>query len=111
MGGIAGATVRWAVLHLTGEATWGLLAVNTAGAFVLGTVVDGILRRRSETQRVMAGVGFCGALTTFSTLAVQVAERFDTGRYDDGVFLVVGSLVLGLGAAGAGLATARWSSE
>lgn len=53
---------------------WGVVAVNVAGSLVLGLLAD-----RSEDVRLVLGVGFCGALTTFSTFAYHVTT-LDRGR-------------------------------
>ena len=75
LGGAAGAVLRYLAGHL-GDAPrqvpWGTVAVNLVGSFVLGVVVglgtDGL-------GYDLAGLGFCGALTTYSSFAVQVHER------------------------------------
>jgi CrcB protein len=62
---------------------WATLAVNVFGAFLLGVVV-------TRSPRFL-GTGFCGALTTFSTLQVQLLE-LATGW---AIVYAVGSVVLG----------------
>ncbi|MEP1125096.1 MAG: CrcB family protein [Ilumatobacter sp.] len=50
--------------------TWQrLLVVNVAGAALLGWLVENDVRRSTLT---VVGVGFCGALTTFSSFALEV---------------------------------------
>ena len=103
-GGIAGATARWAVGAIVDHATIALIIVNALGAFLLGALVR---RRPAPTarRRLWLGVGFCGALTTFSTLTVDIADRLDAGQPGAAVrnlTLVVG---IGLVAALAGNAT------
>lgn len=98
IGGVTGAVLRWIVVSVVGkewvtEATFGL---NVFGALLLGVVVGLRLTRRQEQrltadQFLLLGTGFCGALTTFSAYAVQVAELLDSGA--------------ALTALGAGLAT------
>lgn len=59
---------------------FGTLAVNVLGSFVLGLV--GSLAMGGTISPVVASIvgnGFCGALTTFSTLAVDL-ERFLADR-------------------------------
>jgi CrcB protein len=54
---------------------WGTLTVNVGGSFVLGLVV-GLAANPLVTALV--GVGFCGALTTYSTFGyetVRLAEN------------------------------------
>ena len=52
----------------------GILLVNLVGSFVLGIVV-GVTSHRmvNENLRLAIAVGFCGAFTTFSTFAAELA--------------------------------------
>jgi CrcB protein len=79
---------------------WATFAVNVAGAAVLGWVSTRLLERLplSAYRRPLLGTGLCGALTTFSTLQLEVLTMFDAGR--DGLALgyVAGSLAAGYAA-------------
>ena len=113
-GGAAGATARWAALDLGGEAFRpALLAVNVVGCLVLGIALA-LPAEQSQRRHALLhdgiGIGFCGGLTTFSTLAVEVAELMRDGQAATGVAYLAASVVLGIaavlvGAAGAGGAT------
>jgi CrcB protein len=70
------------VLHVP----WGTLLVNVVGAFILGAVV-------TRSPRFL-GTGFCGALTTFSTMQVELLG-LPTG---EAVAYATASIVLGLAA-------------
>jgi len=52
----------------------GILVVNVLGSFVVGVVV-GVASTRiiDENLRLGLAVGFCGAFTTFSTFAAELA--------------------------------------
>lgn len=102
LGGMTGAAARWAVLEPTNGAAWALVAVNSVGAFVLGLLAHGF-RRGGPPRRLVLGVGFCGAFTTFSTLAVDVAGDLDRGAPGEAVVLLVVSLGAGLVAGSVGL--------
>lgn len=85
-GGVVGALIRWTVVEAVDvewvtEATFGL---NVIGSLFLGIIVGLRLTRRQDqrltnNQFLLLGTGFCGALTTFSTYAVQVAVLLDSG--------------------------------
>lgn len=82
-----------------------MLLVNATGSLVLGGLVG--LRLGGDLSSpalTVLGVGFCGALTTWSTFALDTATRLDGGRRREALTSVVASLALGLGAAAVGLA-------
>lgn len=106
LGGMVGAAARWAVLEPTEGAAWALVAVNSSGAFVLGLLAHGV-RRGGPQRRLVLGVGFCGAFTTFSTLAVDVAVDLDRGAPGHALLLLGVSVTAGLAAASLGLRTGR----
>ncbi|SDM02368.1 CrcB protein [Halogranum gelatinilyticum] len=80
LGGMLGAVSR----HLVGqrlESSRATLVVNVLGSVALGAVVAGQLSGAfSETAGLLFGTGFCGAFTTFSSFAVEVASRSGEGR-------------------------------
>lgn len=73
VGGAAGAAVRALVARTVvgrGGASWhATLLVNLAGSLLLG-----LLAAAAPAPYALLGVGFCGALTTFSTYAVEVLD-------------------------------------
>ena len=77
-GGLAGAGGRWAlieVLPATDTWPWGVLAVNLAGCLLLGYLASAAWSARAQLPVSLGlGTGFCGSLTTFSALTVDVAE-------------------------------------
>lgn len=106
LGGALGALLRAGLAEAfpVGEADWpwATFAVNVAGAALLGywfTVLP-----HTSYRRPLLTTGFCGALTTFSTVQLELVEMIDAGR------VVLACLYLGVslaaGLAGAQLATA-----
>ncbi len=63
---------RWARRHSSAGTILGTLIVNLVGSLVLG-VVAALSREPGAPSWLLplVGVGFCGALTTFSTLAFE----------------------------------------
>lgn len=74
LGAAVGAPLRYLAGHLLDDGTlpWGTIAVNIGGSFLLG-LFSGLAL--SESGYALLGVGFCGALTTFSAFAVQSHDR------------------------------------
>ena len=121
VGGFVGTIARYGVaLHeptTTGHWPVGTLGVNIAGAFILGALLEGLPRSGPDAgarqrARLLLGTGFCGALTTYSTLAVEADLLVREHRAAlAGLYLAV-SVLGGLLATIAGIAAAtghhRW---
>ncbi|MCC5952757.1 MAG: CrcB family protein [Acidimicrobiia bacterium] len=87
--GALGAAVRWAVVDdaalLPVGVPWRVLWVNAAACALAGVVVTAAVRGRwSVRRRDVAVVGFCGGLSTFSTVAVELAHLGRTGDWFGG---------------------------
>lgn len=80
-GAIGGASLRWAVDSTVGGLL-ALVAVNTAGSVAIGLVAQ---RRPAEGWRLALATGFCGGLTTLSSVALYVAVRIEDGRGAQGL--------------------------
>ena len=103
LGGAVGAPVRyladrWVTARLPGPFPWGTCAVNVVGSLLLG-----LLAATAPADLVaLAGVGFCGALTTFSTFSFETVRLLETGRPVPAVANVTASVVVSMVAAGLG---------
>ena len=82
-GGMVGALMRAGLgkafpVH-TGTWPWTTLCINVAGAFALGVFVTRLQERvpPSAYRRPFLGTGFCGALTTFSTMQLELLRMLD----------------------------------
>ncbi len=108
VGALARAVLSDQVTHAPGAWPWATFAANLAGAFVLGYTATR-LGDREHHRRLFVGTGFCGALTTFSTLQLEVLQMLDEGAYPLAAAYVAVSIALGLVcvAAAAGLARRR----
>jgi fluoride exporter len=78
---------------------WATLAVNILGAFLLGALMSGLRHGPVSipTYRLL-GTGFCGALTTFSTMQLELLQMLDHARYDLALGYIGVSLVGGYAA-------------
>lgn len=103
-GGAMGAMGRVGLEHAwpntAGSWPWATLAVNIAGAFLLGGLMTALRRHESisiTTYRLL-GTGFCGALTTFSTIQIELLEMLDHARYTMAIGYVSASVAGGYAA-------------
>ena len=108
LAGAAGALSRYGVSvwlkHVAGDGfPYGTLVVNVVGCFLLGllsTMMDEIAHK---DLRGIIGVGFLGALTTFSTFGVETISKAQQGQLSVAVANVGANLILGLACAGLGI--------
>lgn len=114
LGGAAGTGVREGLALLVpaaGPFPTAIFLVNLSGAFLLGLLLAWLLRSgpdegRRRELRLLAGTGFLGGYTTYSTLSVATAQLLTGGDVSVGVGYAVGTVVLGALAAYAGIALA-----
>jgi CrcB protein len=127
----ASATVRWLPLIVLGGALgtgaraaleqsfppapagvpWTTLAINVAGSFLLGLLLASLSaagpdRGPRRGVRLTLGTGVLGGFTTYSTFIVETADRLREGHTVLAVAYLLGSVLVGLIAAGAGITTA-----
>ncbi|MBK0866434.1 MAG: fluoride efflux transporter CrcB [Saccharopolyspora sp.] len=105
LGGAIGAPLR----YLTDRAVqqrhdtvfpWGTLTVNVVGSLLLGALTGGVL---PEQVSALLGVGFCGALTTYSTFSYETLRLAEQEAYFYAAVNVVVSVLASVGAALLGL--------
>ena len=114
IGGFFGAIARylvdgWVIARTGATFPWGTLAVNLSGSLILGLLFALAIERGvlPADIRGPAFIGFIGAYTTFSTLALESWRLVESGSYVLGLANLVGSMVLGIVAVVAGLVLGR----
>jgi CrcB protein len=80
---------------------WGTVTVNVVASLVLG-IVAGSSAGSALTAAV--GTGFCGGLSTWSTLGYETVRLAEAGERTHAVLDIVIQTFAGLGAAALGLA-------
>jgi CrcB protein len=82
IGAVARAEVGVSLTNNPGHWPWATFLVNIAGAFMLGYFVTRLQERLplSAYRRPFLGTGVCGALTTFSTVQVELLQMLDRGH-------------------------------
>jgi CrcB protein len=79
IGAIARAELATAMPTHAGQWPWATFMVNIAGAFLVGYFTTRLQERLplSAYRRPLLGTGFCGGLTTFSTMQVELLQMLD----------------------------------
>ncbi|MBA2516176.1 MAG: fluoride efflux transporter CrcB [Solirubrobacterales bacterium] len=86
VGGMIGALARAELVEVvpgnTGRWPWATFLANVVGAFALGYFTTRLQERLplSSYRRPLLGTGFCGALTTFSTMQLELLQMLDQQR-------------------------------
>ena len=102
LGGALGTVARAALEALAapdpGRWPWPTFTANIVGAFLLGYFTTRLLERLpvSSYRRPLLGTGFCGGLTTFSTMQVETIRMLEHHHYGLAVGYTVASIVAGL---------------
>ncbi|GEE01414.1 hypothetical protein nbrc107696_18600 [Gordonia spumicola] len=116
VGGVLGTVARWAAEELwparDGQWPVGTFLVNIVGAFVLGALLEGLVRRgpdvgRRRRFRLVAGTGFCGAFTTYSAFSLEISLLGKGGHVWLAVVYALVSVIVGVAAAALGIIAAR----
>lgn len=106
LGGAAGSMARYAA-GLIVPGPGGTLIVNVFGAFLLGLLVETVLRLTARSPedseralrlrrwRLLLGTGVLGGFTTYSLLAADVAEFLISGRILEGAGYGLATVVCG----------------
>ncbi len=90
-----------------GAFPWGTFVINMTGSFLLGALTGlALYHAFPSTPKIVLGTGFCGAYTTFGTWTFETVRLVEEGELGRAAANAGLSLVIGLGAAGLGLALA-----
>lgn len=96
---------------------WHTAAINVFGSFILGSLagvptIDPSTKHQelkgiSPRMRLLAGVGFCGSFTTFSTFSVDIIGMLNSGNVGRAIAYCSVNNVGGIAAAFAGFNMAK----
>ena len=101
LGGAMGAISRYAIhetaIRLTANAfPFGTLVANLLGCFLVGMLMGSGRTEENDSLRLGFGVGFLGALTTFSTFGGETVARVNEGQWMLALVNVLANVLLGL---------------
>jgi fluoride exporter len=108
--GAAGALARYLLDFYAGDyleshhPAYVTFAINVGGSLLLGLLIG---MEPPGGVRVVLGVGFLGAFTTFSTLAYQSYHYLDTANYLRAAALPVATVLVGVAAVALGVAVGQ----
>ncbi len=114
LGAALGAPARYLTDRLVqtrydGVFPWGTVLVNVVGSFVLGVVI-GAAQVVAPAVAAAVGVGFCGALTTYSTFSYETLRLLEKRAGWFAMANLIVALSAGFAAAGLGLSVGEWLS-
>jgi len=81
------------------------IVINVSGSLLIGLLSGAAAYHGlADDLRLVAATGFCGGYTTFSTAMVETLRLAQAGEVRRALLNAVGTLVLTVAAAGAGIA-------
>lgn len=83
---------------------WTTIVINVSGSLLLGVIIGA---DAGDTWATVAGTGFLGGYTTFSTASVETVHLAIDHRYGAAFVNAFGMLVVGVAAAALGYALGR----
>jgi fluoride exporter len=101
MAGAAGSVARYLVTMLVAGLTGGsapiaTFAINISGSFLAGVLGALTIKGYADPEMVLiAGAGFLGGFTTFSTWILQIIVQVEKGDHTGAFYNLSGSLILG----------------
>ena len=100
LGAIARAALAQSLTVRPGQWPWATFAVNITAALALGYVVTRLQERLppSTYRRSFLGTGICGALSTFSTMMVELLKMIDGAYWGLAFAYALASIACGLAA-------------
>lgn len=108
VGGMLGGSTRYllglAVPTQAGQVPWGIFGINVVGAFVLGLLLAGWVRRGhvAHPWRPFLATGILGSFTTWSAFMTDTHALYRSGAPGLATAYLVGATALGIAAAGLG---------
>ena len=117
LGGALGTLLRYGVsrwIHVANDGfPWATFWTNISGAFVLGVFAAVMIERFPARRypRPFFAIGFLGAFTTFSTMAVETVTLVKDGHAVLGIGYSGISVAAGLAVAYAGVVAGRRSAS
>ena len=80
------------------------IAINVTGSFLLGLLAGAVIVRAAPPElQAIAGTGFLGGYTTFSTASFETVRLVQSRRTGLALLNGIGTAVVAVGAAAAGL--------
>lgn len=103
-GGTVGVAAREALVlafpAVEGEVPWAIFGINLSGAFLLGILLDALVRSGPDhggrrVLRLLLGTGLVGGYTTYSALATDAANLVGHGSAGIGIRYALGTVLIG----------------
>ena len=110
LGGCAGVGLREALVAMlpdAGPIPTAILVANLLGAFLLGVLLEALIRSSgpgAARARLLLGTGMLGGFTTYSALATDAADLLSSGSPGAGAAYGVGTVIVGAIATWTGIA-------